>query len=171
MLQAPSARIQARRECKATEDAASHQVIQWNRGKQHNKERNQNNVERNNGDVNAQDNQSVGINENGRVIRRRIEREEIEQEGIRHDEVGNEIEDENKIGEVNDDINLEEDKDQDEQELSELPVNDLVAIMAKQTRLLQALAQDRHSNNGKIHGIEGRLSEFLKFKPSTFDST
>jgi len=144
-------------------------VIQWNCGKQHNKERNQNNVERNNDDVNAQDNQSVGINENGRVIRRRIEREEIEQEGIRHDEVGNEIEDENEIGEVNDEINLEE--DEDEQEMSELLVNDLVAIMAKQTRLLLALAQDRHSNNGKIHGIEGRLSEFLKFKPPTFDST
>ena len=104
-------------------------MIQWNCGKQHNKERNQNNVERNNGDVNAQDNQSVGINENGRVIRCRIEREEIEQEGIRHDEVGNEIEDENKIGEVNDEINLEE--DEDKQEFSELPVNDLVAIMAK----------------------------------------
>ena len=144
-------------------------MIQWNRGKQHNKERNQNNVERNNDDVNAQDNQSVGINENGRVIRRRIEREEIEQEGIRHNEVGNEIEDGYKIGEVNDEINLEE--DEDEQELSELLVNDLVAIMAKQTRLLQALAQDRHGNNGKIHGIEGRLSEFLKFKPPTFDST
>jgi len=62
-------------------------------------------------------------------------------------------------------------EDEDEQELSELLVNDLVEIMAKQTRLLLALAQDRHSNNGKIHGIEGRLSEFLKFKPPTFDST
>ena len=94
-------------------------------------------------------NQNVGINENGRPIRRCIEREEIEQDGIRHNEVRNEIQDENEIGEVNDEINLEKDENQNEQEWIEPPANDLVAIMAKQTRLLQALAQDRHSNNGK----------------------
>ena len=66
---------------------------------------------------------------------------------------------------------MEKDENQNEQEWIEPPANDLVAIMAKQTRLLQALAQGRHSNNGKIYGIEGGLSEFLKFKLPTFNST
>ena len=57
----------------------------------------------------------------------------------------------------------------EEQELPEPPMNDLVAVMAQQTRLLQALVQDRHGRRGNIRGPEARLSEFMKFRPPTFD--
>ena len=57
----------------------------------------------------------------------------------------------------------------EEQELPEPPMNDLVAVMAQQTRLLQALVQDRQGRHENIRGPEARLSEFLKFRPPTFD--
>jgi len=57
----------------------------------------------------------------------------------------------------------------EEQELPEPPMNDLVAVMAQQTRLLQALVQDRQGRHENVLGPEARLSEFLKFRPPTFD--
>ena len=57
----------------------------------------------------------------------------------------------------------------EEQELPEPPMNDLVAVMAQQTRLLQALVQDRQGRLENARGPEARLSEFMKFRPPTFD--
>ena len=48
-------------------------------------------------------------------------------------------------------------------------MNDLVAVMAQQTRLLQALVQDQQGRRENIHAPESRLSEFMKFRPPTFD--
>ena len=64
---------------------------------------------------------------------------------------------------------LEIESEDEEQELPEPPMNDLVAVMAQQTRLLQALVQDRHGRRENIRGPEARLSEFMKFRPPTFD--
>ena len=64
-----------------------------------------------------------------------------------------------------------EPEDEEEQELPEPPMNDLVAVMAQQTRLLEALVQDRHGRHENARGPEARLSEFMKFRPPTFDSS
>ena len=48
-------------------------------------------------------------------------------------------------------------------------MNDLVVVMAQQTRLLQALVQDQHGRRENVPGPEARLSEFMKFRPPTFD--
>jgi hypothetical protein len=57
----------------------------------------------------------------------------------------------------------------EERELPDPPMNDLVAIMAQQTRLLQALVYDRQGRRENVRGPEARLSEFMKFRPPTFD--
>jgi len=57
----------------------------------------------------------------------------------------------------------------EEQELPNPPTNNLVAVMAQQTRLLQALVQDRQGCRDNARGPEARLSEFMKFRPPTFD--
>ena len=49
------------------------------------------------------------------------------------------------------------------------PMNDLVAMMAQQNRLLQALVQDRQGRHDNVRGLEARLSEFMKFRPPTFE--
>jgi len=48
-------------------------------------------------------------------------------------------------------------------------MNDLVAVMAQQTRLLQALVQDRHGRCENVRGPKARILEFMKFRPPTFD--
>ena len=76
---------------------------------------------------------------------RRQEEEEIQQELV--DEGGANYDDE----ELDEDYVAEEEEESEEvemepedveQELPEPPMNDLVAVMAQQTRLLQALVQD-----------------------------
>ncbi|XP_062206155.1 uncharacterized protein LOC133908039 [Phragmites australis] len=47
--------------------------------------------------------------------------------------------------------------------------NDLVAVMANQTRLLEALAQTGINNQG--YGPQNKMAEFMRIKPPTFDST
>ena len=64
---------------------------------------------------------------------------------------------------------LEMEPEDEEQELPKPPMNDLVAVMAQQTRLLQALVQDRHGRRENVRGPEARLLEFMKFRPPTFD--
>ena len=58
----------------------------------------------------------------------------------------------------------------EEQELPEPLINGLVAVMAQQTRLLQALVQDQQGRRENIRAPEARLSEFMKFRPPTFDN-
>ena len=64
---------------------------------------------------------------------------------------------------------LEIESEDEEQELPEPPMNDLVAVMAQQTRLLQALVQDRHGRCENVRGPKARILEFMKFRPPTFD--
>jgi hypothetical protein len=64
---------------------------------------------------------------------------------------------------------VEMEPEDEEQELPVPPMNDLVAVMAQQTRLLQVLVQDRQGRHENVHGPEARLSEFMKFRPPTFD--
>ena len=64
---------------------------------------------------------------------------------------------------------VEMEPEDEEQELPEPPMNDLVAVMAQQTRLLDALLQDRQGHRKNTRGPEARLSEFMKFRPPTFD--
>ena len=66
---------------------------------------------------------------------------------------------------------VEMEPEDEEQELPNPPMNDLVAIMAQQTWLLQALVQDRQGRRENAHGLEARLSEFMKFRPPTFEHT
>ena len=48
-------------------------------------------------------------------------------------------------------------------------MNDLVAVMAQQNRLLQALVQDRQGCRDNVRELEAQLSEFMKFRPPTFE--
>ena len=57
----------------------------------------------------------------------------------------------------------------EEQELPDPPMNDLVAVMDQQTWLLQSLVQDRQGRRDNARVPEARLSEFMKFRPPTFD--
>jgi hypothetical protein len=66
---------------------------------------------------------------------------------------------------------VELEPEEEEQELPEPPMNDLVAVMAQQTRLLEALVQDRQGRRENTRGPDVRLSEFMKFRPPTFDSS
>ena len=104
---------------------------------------------------------------------RRQEEEEVQQELI--DEAGANYDDE----ELDEDYVAEEEEESEEvemepedeeQELPDPPMNDLVAVMAQQTRLLQALVQDQHGRRENVRGPEARLSEFIKFRPPTFDN-
>ena len=104
---------------------------------------------------------------------RRQEEEEVQQELI--DEEGANYDDE----ELDEDYIAEEEEEKseevemesehEEQELADPPMNDLVAMMAQQTSLLQALVQDRHGRRDNARGPEARLSEFMKFRPPTFE--
>ena len=49
-----------------------------------------------------------------------------------------------------------------------LPENDLVAMMADQIRLLEAIAQA--GNNNWHYGSQNEMSEFMRIKPPTFNS-
>ena len=126
MLRAPSARILARREraAQAYEEAVRGQVARPNRARRGN--------QRNPLPAPARAN-------------RRQEEEEIQQELV--DEGGANYDDE----ELDEDYVAEEEEESEEvemepedeeQELPEPPMNDLVAVMAQQTQLLQALVQD-----------------------------
>ena len=153
MPRAPSARIQARREhaSQANAEAVRGQVARPNHARQGNR--------RNPVPAPARAN-------------RRQEEEEVQQELI--DEAGANYDDE----ELDEDYVAEEEEESEEvemepedeeQELPDPPMNDLVAVMAQQTRLLQALVQDRQGRRENVYGPEARLSEFMKFRPPTFD--
>ena len=126
MQHAPSARIQARREhtAQAYEVAVRGQVARPNRARR--------------------GNQRNPLSAPTRVNRRQ-EEEEIQQELV--DEGGANYDDE----ELDEDYVAEEEEESEEvemepedkeQELPDPPMNNLVAVMAQQTQLLQALVQD-----------------------------
>src|SRR6266540_2991302 len=53
----------------------------------------------------------------------------------------------------------------------EPPVNDLVAVMANQTRLMEAIAQGMQNNRGGGQGSQSKMAEFMRLRPATFDHT
>jgi len=124
MPRAPSARIQARRERAAQgyEEAARKQVARPNRARQVNR--------RNSLPVTA------------RTNHRQEEEEEVQQE-LSYEEGANyndEVLDEDYVAEEEEESEeVEMEQEDEEQELPEPPMNDLVAVMAQQTRLLEAL--------------------------------
>ena len=89
------------------------------------------------------------------------------EEGANYDD--EELDDDYIAEEEEESEEVEMEPEDEEQELPEPPMNDLVAVMAQQIRLLQALVQDRHGRRGNVRGPEARLSEFMKFRPPTFD--
>src|SRR6266540_70721 len=54
--------------------------------------------------------------------------------------------------------------------LPDPPANDLVAVMANQTRLMEALAQGIN-NRGGGQGYHSKMIEFMRLRPATFDHT
>jgi hypothetical protein len=127
MPRAPSARIQAchKHEAKAAKDAAGIQVARQGRTRQPNP---RNNLARN-------------AHANCRRVEEEVEQHFAYEEGANYheDETGEdyEVEEEQESEEV--DLELEE-EEQDEQELCEPSMDDLVAVMANQTRLLEVIA-------------------------------
>src|SRR5438128_998303 len=55
--------------------------------------------------------------------------------------------------------------------LPDPPANDLVAVMANQTQLMEALAQGLQNNHGGGPGYQSKMGEFMRLRPATFDHT
>jgi len=156
MVRAPSARIQARREraAKVNEDVVG-QAAQPNQARQAN-----------------QRNASAAP---ARARRRRAEEEEVEQDPA-YDEGANydgDVQDEDYVAEEEEEESeeVELEPEDEEQEPREPLINDLVAVMANQTHLLEALVRNQQGPRGNARGQEARLSEFIKFKPTPKPST
>ena len=127
MPRAPSARIQACREraAQANEDVARGQVARPNRARQVNKRN----------PLPAPTCANRSREEEGEV-----QPELAYNEGANYDD---EEMDEDYVAEEEDESEeVEMDPEDEEQELPEPPMNDLVFVMAHQTRLLEALVQD-----------------------------
>src|SRR6266540_6637717 len=78
---------------------------------------------------------------------------------------------EEAVGGVEQEVNQEDENVHVSQEvLPNPPVNDLVAVMANQTRLMEALAQGMN-NHGGGQGYQSKMSEFMRLRPATFDHT
>jgi Retrotransposon gag protein len=156
MLRAPSARIQARREreAKATEDAARGQMEHPDHDRQ----------------PNPMNNQA----EHARANHRRAEEQEFEQE-IAYNEGINDEDEEADLDyiaeeeEESEEVELE--PEEEDPEMPGPPMNDLVAVLTNQTRVLEEIARTQQEYCRNARGQEARLSEFMKFKPPTFDST
>ena len=124
MSRAPSARIQARREraAQANKDGAGRQVAQPNCARQVN--------------------QRNPLHAPARANPRQEEEEEVQQELV-YDEGANyddeEMDEDYMAEEEEESEQVELEPEDEEQELPEPPMNDLVAVMAQQTRLLEAL--------------------------------
>jgi Retrotransposon gag protein len=154
MLRAPSARIQARREreTKAAEDAARGQTGSQDYDRQQN----------------PMDNQVRPI----RVNHRRAAEFESEVAYSGRDSNEDEETDEDYVAEEeeeSEEVELESEKE--DPEIPKPSRNDLVTVLTNQTRVLEELARTQQESRENAHGQEVRLSEFMKFKPPTFDST
>src|SRR5438105_827037 len=78
---------------------------------------------------------------------------------------------EEEVGVVEQEVNQEEGNIHASQEvLPDPPANDLVAVMANQTRLLETLTQGLN-NCGGGQGYQSKMSEFMRLRPATFDHT
>jgi len=78
---------------------------------------------------------------------------------------------EEEVGGVEQEVNQENENVHVSQEiLPDPPANDLVAVMANQTRLMEALAQGMN-NRGGGQGYQSKMSEFMRLRPATFDHT
>ena len=78
---------------------------------------------------------------------------------------------EGAVGGIEQEVNQEDENVHASQEvLPNPPVNDLVAVMANQTRLMEALAQGIN-NRGEGQGYQSKMSEFMRLRPATFDHT
>ena len=129
MPRAPSARIQARREraAQANEEAARGQMARPNHA--------------------GQGNRRNPLPTPARANHRRQEEEEVQQELV-HEEGANyadEDMDEDYVVEEEEEGSeeVELEPEEEEQELPEPPLNDLVAVMAQQTRLLSLSRTDK----------------------------
>ena len=105
--------------------------------------------------------------------RHRAEEEEVQQElaynkGANYDE--DDMDEDYVAEEEGESEEVEMEPMDEEQELPEPSMNDLVAILANQTRLLEALVRNQQEPCENVHDQQIRLSEFIRFKPPTFDS-
>src|SRR6266540_1993525 len=79
---------------------------------------------------------------------------------------------EEEVGGQEQEVNQENENVRASQEnLPEPPLNDLVALMASQTRLMEALAQGLQDNRGGGPGYQFKMGEFMRLRPATFDHT
>ena len=88
----------------------------------------------------------------------------VHEEGANYDD--EDMDEDCVVEEEEESEEVELEPEEEEQELHEPSMNDLVAVMAQQTRLLEALVQDRQGRRENVRGPEARLSEFMKFRPS-----
>jgi len=153
MPRAPSARIQARRERAAHSNAKilRGEVAQPNRV----------------GQGNRRNPVPAPARANCRQEEEEVLQELIDEEGANYDD--EELDEDYVAEEEEESEEVEMEPEDEEQELPDPPMNDLVAVMAQQTRLLQALVQDRQGRRENVRGPEARLSEFMKFRSPTFD--
>ena len=78
---------------------------------------------------------------------------------------------EEEVGGVEQEVNQEEGNVHTSQEvLPDPPANDLVAVMANQTRLMEALAQGIN-NRGGGQGYQSKMSEFMRLRLTIFYHT
>jgi Retrotransposon gag protein len=60
---------------------------------------------------------------------------------------------------------------EEHQKLPEPPMNDLITVLTNQTHVLEEIARIQQEYRENARSQEARLSEFMKFKPPTFNST
>src|SRR6266540_2085316 len=105
-----------------------------------------------------------------------VQPEEVQQEGIQQEEVPQEVQMSHNVEEEAEgqeqEVNQENESIHASQQIPpEPPVNNLVAVMANQTRLMEAIAQGIQNNRGGGQGYQSKMGEFMRLRPATFDHT
>jgi len=126
MPRAPSTRIQVRREraAQAYEEADRGQAARPNRARQ----------------GNQRNPLPAPARANHRQEEEEVQQELVDEGGANYDD--EELDEDYVAEEEEESEEVEMELEDEEQELPEPPMNDLVAVMAQQTQLLQALVQD-----------------------------
>ncbi len=79
---------------------------------------------------------------------------------------------EEEVGGQEQEVNQENESIHASQQIPpEPPANDLVAVMANQTRLMEAIAHGMQNNRGGGPGNQSKMGEFMRLRPATFDHT
>ena len=105
-----------------------------------------------------------------------VQQEELQQEDIQQEEVQQDVQMshnvEEEVGGQEQEVNQENESiHASQQNPPEPPVNDLVAVMANQTRLMEAIAHGIQNNRGGGPGNQSKMGEFMRLRPATFDHT